>query len=154
MELVRTAMGLPPGGYRTDPRLIEVHFGDWQGHTFAELESMSPGATAARALDKWHFVPPGEHGESYEMLPARTIPWFDELRGRPSASPMAAFFACCSGWLGAKPQKEAAALDVAQDRVLRFERWKAGVAVTGSKRSEFYSDRSMSVMRFSPPTSS
>ena len=33
MELVRAAMGLEPHGYRTDPRLIEVHFGDWQGHT-------------------------------------------------------------------------------------------------------------------------
>ena len=31
MELVRAAMGLPPQAYRTDPRLIEVHFGDWQG---------------------------------------------------------------------------------------------------------------------------
>ncbi|HEY6633619.1 MAG TPA: histidine phosphatase family protein, partial [Rhizobiaceae bacterium] len=38
MELVRAAMGLPTRGYRVDARLMEVHFGDWQGFTHAELE--------------------------------------------------------------------------------------------------------------------
>src|SRR5687768_10590820 len=31
MELVRTALGLDPNGYRTDPRLAEIAFGDWEG---------------------------------------------------------------------------------------------------------------------------
>jgi broad specificity phosphatase PhoE len=42
MELVRAAMGLPPGGYRTDARLVEVHFGDWQGHTFEPRHHRRP----------------------------------------------------------------------------------------------------------------
>ena len=79
MEIARAAMGLSPREYRTDPRLIEVHFGDWQGHTFAELDALRPGTTMRRAVDKWHFVPPGEHGESYAMLSARVAPWFAEL---------------------------------------------------------------------------
>ena len=38
MEILRRAMGLPPLAYRTDPRLVEVSFGDWEGHTLAELK--------------------------------------------------------------------------------------------------------------------
>ena len=59
MERIRAAMRLPVEDYRTDTRLLEVHFGDWQGFTFAELEAREPGSTAARLLDKWGFVPPG-----------------------------------------------------------------------------------------------
>ena len=77
MERVRRAMGLDPAGYRVDPVLVEVHFGDWQGHTFAELEENQPGCTAPRALDKWNFRPPGTASESYAMLRERVRPWFD-----------------------------------------------------------------------------
>src|SRR5690242_2840143 len=43
MQLMREAMGLDPLAYRTDPRLVEISFGDWQGFTFAELEARFPG---------------------------------------------------------------------------------------------------------------
>ncbi|RYE75137.1 MAG: histidine phosphatase family protein, partial [Hyphomicrobiales bacterium] len=33
MELLRGAMGLAPEAYRTDDRLKEVSFGDWEGFT-------------------------------------------------------------------------------------------------------------------------
>ncbi|MGY2994394.1 broad specificity phosphatase PhoE [Mesorhizobium sp. URHB0026] len=36
MERIRAAMRLDPLAYRTDIRLIEVNFGDWQSFTFAE----------------------------------------------------------------------------------------------------------------------
>ena len=121
MELVRAAMGLEPQAYRTDKRLIEVHFGDWQGHTLAELDRLTPGATAARALDKWHFVPPGGRGESYEMLSARVAPWFAELARPTVCVTHGGVFRVLFRMVGRKPKKEAAALDVAQDRVLRFE---------------------------------
>nr|MBA3448841.1 histidine phosphatase family protein [Pseudaminobacter sp.] len=68
MERVRETMGLQPDRYRTDARLVEVHFGDWQGHTFVELEAREPGSTKARSKDKWGFVPPGADAESYQML--------------------------------------------------------------------------------------
>ena len=80
MERIRAAMRLPADGYRTDPRLIEVHFGDWQGFTFAELEAREPGSTAARHFDKWDFVPPGAGAESYETLLERVRPWFEALK--------------------------------------------------------------------------
>lgn len=82
MELLRTAMGL--GRATTAPTsAVEVHFGDWQGYTLAELDRISPGATAAREADKWNFVPPGKDAESYEMLARRVLPWFEEL-SRPT----------------------------------------------------------------------
>jgi broad specificity phosphatase PhoE len=121
MELLRAAMDLPPLEYRMDPRLIEVHFGDWQGHTLAELERLSPGTTAARALDKWNFVPPGERGESYEMLSRRVLPWFEELSRPTVCVTHGGIFRVLFKMAGKKPMKEAAALDIAQDRVLRFE---------------------------------
>ena len=124
MELMRAAMGLEPQAYRTDARLIEVHFGDWQGHTLAELDQLTPGATAARALDKWHFVPPGTYGESYAMLYARTKPWFGELNQPTVCVTHGGIFRVLFRMAGHKPEKEAAALDVAQDRVLRFENGK------------------------------
>lgn len=51
MEILRAAMGLDPKAYRTEPRLVELHFGDWQGHTYDELELVDPGCSARRDAD-------------------------------------------------------------------------------------------------------
>ena len=37
MERIRMAMGLDPRAYRTDPRLVEMSFGDWQGLFSADI---------------------------------------------------------------------------------------------------------------------
>jgi len=126
MELTRTAMGLPRDGYRVDPRLIEVHFGDWQGFTLAELDRTNPGSSAARALDKWNFVPPGEGAESYEMLHRRVRPWFDEL-ARPTVcvthgGVIRTLFRMVEG----VSEDEAANLEVWQDRLLRLQGGRLG----------------------------
>jgi probable phosphoglycerate mutase len=49
MELVRAAMGLDPYAYRTDPRLVEVNFGDWQGFTYAASAASTNGITCLPA---------------------------------------------------------------------------------------------------------
>src|SRR5438270_5545218 len=41
MEIVRAAMGLPPRHYATDDRLKELTFGDWEGLTDADLQTVS-----------------------------------------------------------------------------------------------------------------
>lgn len=121
MELLRAAMGLEPGAYRTDARLVEMHFGDWQGHTFTELEAVDPGCFARRQSDKWNFVPPGEGAESYAALTARVRPWLEEIRGDTvcvtHGGVMRAVF-CLAG--GLDPQA-AAALPIPQDRILRLQ---------------------------------
>ncbi len=48
MELARGAMGLDPAAYRTNPSLVEMNFGEWQGFTFFELERRAPDAERAR----------------------------------------------------------------------------------------------------------
>lgn len=121
MERVRAAMALPPDGYRTDPCLMEIHFGDWQGYTFAELEARAPGSTEARQLDKWRFVPPGAGAESYAMLLDRIRPWFEAL-DRPTVcvthgGVMRTLFRMVENL----PESDAAALEIVQDRVLRLE---------------------------------
>ena len=62
MERVRAAMRLPADGYRTDPRLIEVHFGDWQGFTFAELEAREPGLDGGARFRQMGLRAAGERG--------------------------------------------------------------------------------------------
>ncbi|MHA1555180.1 MAG: histidine phosphatase family protein [Alphaproteobacteria bacterium] len=79
MEIARSAMGLPVGEYRLDARLKEVTFGDWEGHTLADIERDFPGELAARDADKWRFVPP--EGESYQRLEVRVAPFLAELTG-------------------------------------------------------------------------
>jgi probable phosphoglycerate mutase len=77
MELARTAMGLEPSGYRTDDRLKELTFGEWEGFTYREVERQRRGWLAEREADKWGFQPPG--GESYRMLSDRIVGWLDTL---------------------------------------------------------------------------
>ena len=77
MELVRATLGLSPNGYRLEPRLAEISFGDWEGFTIAQLHTRDPERIAAREHDKWHFVPPG--GESYKIVSNRVSEWYDSL---------------------------------------------------------------------------
>jgi broad specificity phosphatase PhoE len=77
MELMRAAMGLDPGAYRTDARLMEMSFGRWEGFTFAELQAREAPALAERERDKWGFVLPG--GESYARLQVRVRAWYQGI---------------------------------------------------------------------------
>ncbi|ESY85022.1 histidine phosphatase family protein [Mesorhizobium australicum] len=121
MERIRAAMRLDPLAYRTDIRLIEVNFGDWQSFTFAELERQSPGASRSRALDKWNFQPPGEGAESYQMLLERVKPWFDELRGQTICVTHGGVMRTLFRFVLDMAEDEAANLEIPQDRVLKLE---------------------------------
>jgi broad specificity phosphatase PhoE len=82
MEIVRAAMGLPPESYTTDDRLKELTFGAWEGFTDEDLRSeVDPALIAARAKDKWAFLPPG--GESYRVLSERVANWLTGI-ARPT----------------------------------------------------------------------
>src|SRR5690606_21973661 len=115
----RTAMGLDPLAYRTDPRLVEINFGDWQGFTFAELESRYPGAAGRRQADKWDFVPPGAGAESYEELSERVCPFFEALAGDTVCVTHGGVVRALLRRVGGLTKDEAAALEIPQDRVLR-----------------------------------
>lgn len=76
MEIVRAELALPRRGYRVEPALKEIHFGDWQGFTWDELKALNAGAIEARFADAWNTVSPGAGGESYAQLSARAVAWF------------------------------------------------------------------------------
>jgi probable phosphoglycerate mutase len=77
MELARARLGLDPAGYRTDERLAEIGFGEWEGLSFADLKASAADLLAVREQDPWHFTPPG--GESYVQLLERVAAWHDAL---------------------------------------------------------------------------
>jgi broad specificity phosphatase PhoE len=72
MERLRATLDLDPASYRTDERLKELSFGDWEGLTWRDLRRRDPEIAARRQRDKWGLVPPG--GESYAMLAERVAP--------------------------------------------------------------------------------
>jgi probable phosphoglycerate mutase len=116
MEIVRAAAGLPPTGYRTDPRLVELTFGFWEGLTWKEVRRQDPQRAAARERDKWGYVPP--QGESYAMLAERVRPVLDGLT-RPavvvSHGGVARAFLHLAGGVS---QRFAAGVDIWQGKVL------------------------------------
>lgn len=118
MERVRRSMGLPAEGYRTDARLKEVHFGDWQGSTFAELEAREPGSTAARTANKWTFCPPGDDAESYVDLTERVRPVFEEFSGPVVCVTHGGILRVAFRLFGGLSDTDASALEIPQDRVL------------------------------------
>lgn len=122
MELIRQAMGLDARGYRTDDRLIELSFGDWEGHTFAELEAIDEGCFARRQQDKWNFVPPGRKAESYQMLADRVAPMIDTIVRDTICVAHGGILRAVLQLTGTLTSAQAAALLIPQDRILC---WKA-----------------------------
>ena len=121
MERVRIQMGLPPQGFRTDPRLKEVHFGAWQGFTYLDLEAREPGCTEPRTRNKWHFLPPGADAESYELLARRVRLWLDEVRKPTICVTHGGIIRTIFYWVGGMSPDDAADLHIPQDKILRVE---------------------------------
>ena len=120
MERIRLRMGLDPYEYRTDPQLMEVNFGDWQGHTFPELEAVDPGCFARRQADKWAFVPPGEGAESYAGLAARVRPWLEGVARDTVCVTHGGVMRAVFSLAGTMEPNEAVMLPIPQDRILRL----------------------------------
>jgi probable phosphoglycerate mutase len=120
MELVREAMGLRRDGYRTDARLMELHFGDWQGFTYEELEAREPGSTAQRLFDKWSFLPPGGQAENYALLADRVRPWLEEIVQPTVCVTHGGVIRVIFYLVARLSERHAAALDISQDQMLRM----------------------------------
>lgn len=98
-----TAALLAPGAVVSEPRLIEMGWGAWEGSRLADLRRDGGAAMAtaeARGLD---FLPPG--GESPRMVQDRLRPWLREIgvAGRPVAAVthkgvIRALLALAAGW--------------------------------------------------------
>jgi probable phosphoglycerate mutase len=78
MDLVRSELKLPRGGYALDDRLREIGYGHWEGSTLAQMQASDPDLFATRQTDKWTVPPPG--GESYASVQIRMRDWYDSLQ--------------------------------------------------------------------------
>ncbi len=121
MERIRTGMSLPPLDYRLDDRLKEVHFGDWQGYTLAEISLVSPELLEARHRNKWDFLPPGVDGESYEMLAKRFLSWLVTVNEPTVCVTHGGIIRSLFHLVGGLGGEEASRMSVPQDQVLRLE---------------------------------
>ena len=78
MRIARQAMGLPPDGFVTEPRLQEIDLGLWDQLTDDEARALDPALFEARGNDKWNVHVPG--GENYKEAAARATDWVTGLK--------------------------------------------------------------------------
>ena len=126
MELLRQAVGLPRAGYRLEPCLAEISFGEWEGRTWKELRESEPNLYAARKRDCWHFTPPG--GESYAAVAARVQPLLESLTRDTLVVSHGGVARAVLTLLSRVTPDEAPHIDIWQGRILVFEggahRWE------------------------------
>jgi probable phosphoglycerate mutase len=118
MELMRTALGVPPASYRADERLREIGYGAWEGLTVAEMAAAHPAVFAARNADKWQVAAPG--GETYAALAARLKEWAGSLTLDTVAVAHSGTARALMVALGVAPAATAGDLPVAQGAVYVF----------------------------------
>jgi 2,3-bisphosphoglycerate-dependent phosphoglycerate mutase len=61
-----------------EPRLREMHFGEWQGMTYTEIKTSQPETLAEWETDLVHIAPPG--GESFAQTTERIKAVLDEIK--------------------------------------------------------------------------
>lgn len=126
MERIRTRLGVDPKAYGTDGRLVEVHFGDWQGSTIEEIAEVRPDLVEARRADKWNFVPPGKEAESYAMLARRVAGWLSGVDGPTVCVTHGGCLRALFHLIENVEGGEAANIFIAQDRLLCLEAGRLG----------------------------
>lgn len=120
MEIVRTAMGLPPRDYDLDDRLKEINYGAWQGVFAADLPTVDPQGLAARAKNAFHWRPEG--GESYADLMARAVDWLEEIEEDAVVAAHGGISRVLRGHLYGIDTAAVPELPVPQDRILVLRR--------------------------------
>ncbi|MGV2098088.1 histidine phosphatase family protein [Rhizobium sp. 21-4511-3d] len=121
MEIMRTAMGIDPSGYRTDERLVEVSFGDWEGFTLKELKATQRDRVSERNLNKWDFIPPGDDAESYEIMSWRSASWLNSVDKPTVCVTHGGVIRSLFKMIGDVPKHEAAEGEIWQDRILKID---------------------------------
>lgn len=120
MERLRRAMDLDPTAYRTDDRLKELSFGDWEGFTLPELKRSVPERIAERRKVKWDFIPPGDDAESYEILSWRVAAWLKDVKKPTVCVSHGGVIRALFKLFGEMDEDAAASAAIPQDRLLRI----------------------------------
>lgn len=118
MQIVRREMDLPTDAFRRDDRLMEQHFGHWEGVVWADLHHVDPDGFAARQADTWNWTPRG--GESYAILVHRVAAWLDTVTRDTVAVSHGNISRTVRGLLLGLDKHAVPKLEVPQDKVLRL----------------------------------
>lgn len=125
MTRLREAAGLVPDQFSTDKAIIELSFGDWEGHTEAELLAGYPQQMIERDADKWGYMPPGDDAESYETMSWRIAGWLERLEKPTVCVTHGGVIRAIFKLSGVLSSEEAARHNVPQDRILKVSAGKA-----------------------------
>jgi probable phosphoglycerate mutase len=136
MEIVRQQLGLDAGNYRSDERLVEIHFGEWEGLDWQQIAERQPERFAARQADPLNFIPLG--GENYPHVFERVGSLLDSLQRDTVLVAHAGVLRSCLALLTQVPDVEVPLLEIPQDQVLmirggRFAWMQVSTAMDGSR---------------------
>ena len=118
MRILLEAAGQGGPSFDTDPALVEVRYGDWEGLTLTEISERFPKESRARNADKWGYVPP--NGESYALLSERVAGWLETLDAPTFVVAHGGVLRALFHLLAGLPAHDAPHLAVPQDRVILF----------------------------------
>lgn len=116
MEILRTRLGLPVKQYRTDERLMEIAFGEWEGLTWSEIEQAQPASYEARVADPLQFIPQG--GENYPMVFERLGALLASLQRDTVLVAHAGILRSCLGLHAGVDAQLVPLIEIPQDQVL------------------------------------
>jgi len=116
MEIVRQQLSLGVEGYQTDERLVEIHFGEWEGLDWQQIAERQPERHAARQADPLNFIPEG--GENYPHVFERVGSLLASLQRDTVLVAHAGVLRSCLALLTDVPDIEVPLLEIPQDQVL------------------------------------
>lgn len=116
MEIVRQQLGLDATDYRTDERLVEIHFGEWEGLDWQQIAERQPERHAARQADPLNFIPAG--GENYPHVFERVGSLLASLQRDTVLVAHAGVLRSCLALMTDVPDTEVPLLEIPQDQVL------------------------------------
>ena len=116
MRIVRSALDLDPDDFLIDERLMEAHYGDWQGTLLADLPGIDAEGIEARLRDPFRWRPQG--GESYEDLFARVAGWAASAADPCVVVSHGGVSRCLRAHALGLPPEQIPTLESPQDRVL------------------------------------
>ena len=118
MQILLDAAGQGGRAFDTDPALVEVRYGDWEGLTLTEISERFPNESRARDADKWGYVP--ANGESYALLSKRVLGWLKTLDAPTFVVAHGGVLRALFHLLAGLPAHDAPHLAVPQDQVILF----------------------------------
>ncbi len=119
MQIVLETLGFADDSYTTDPRLIEIDLGAWDGLTADEAKARFPEAYAARTADKWTVDVPGG-GENYASVARRATSFVMGLKTDTFAVSHGAFTRITRGLFQGMTWQQMSDLDEPQGVIFRI----------------------------------